>query len=177
MNDGKRPWNIATLLISLATGAVVLTGCAGYRLGSMLPPEVKTVFVEVVQNETTEPNIEFDVTQAIISRFQRDGSLKIASRDNADSVLRVTLTEYRLAPAVYEKDRRTAAEEYRVTIVSRILLTRTGTEEVLVEHPRVMGDTVFPLTGDLSSSKRLALPLVATDLAQDIVEKIVDYWG
>ena len=46
-----------------------------------------------------------------------------------------------------------------------------------MEHPRVMGDAVFPLTGDLSSSKRLALPLVAADLAQDIVEKIVDYWG
>lgn len=176
MNDGKCPRSSKAFLSMLLLGALALPGCAGYRLGSMLPPEIKTVHIPVVENETLEPNIEFDVTQAIISRMQRDGSLEVASEGNADAMLSVTLTEYRLAPAVYEKERATAAEEYRATIVARIVLTRTGTEEVVVENPRVMGDAVFPLLGDLTSSKRLVLPLVANDLAQDIVEKIVDYW-
>ena len=168
--------------LGAAAGAAALavagSGCAsmGYSLGSMLPPEIQTVHVPTVVNQTDEPQVAAEVTRAVIDQIQIDGSLKVAAREDADSILQVTLTRYRIVPISYEKTRRTAAEEYRVFISARILLTHAATGDVLAETPFVQGDSTFELQGDMTSSKRLALPEVARDLAHDIVEKVVEYW-
>ena len=38
------------------------------------------------------------------------------------------------------------------------------------------GEYVFPVAGDLSSSKLRGLPLAAEDLAHNLVEKVVEAW-
>ena len=43
-----------TLLILLLT---LLPGCSGYRLGSMLPSNVKSVYVRIAKNSTQEPQL------------------------------------------------------------------------------------------------------------------------
>ena len=57
--------------------AIVLTGCASYQLGSMLPNDIKTVYVPTFINKTGEPMIESEATQAAIRELQKDGSLKV----------------------------------------------------------------------------------------------------
>jgi hypothetical protein len=142
----------------------------------MLPGDIETVCVPVFRNETTEPLIEDETTRAAIAAFQTDGSLRVTNRDRADAVLDVVLTDYAMAPLAYRKDRPTAADEYRITITSRLVLTRAGTGEVLAESPRVQGEATFLLEGDMTSSKRRVLPIAAADLAHDIVETVVEYW-
>lgn len=156
--------------------AGLLTGCAGYQLGSMLPPDIKTVYVPTFVNKTQEPLIEVDTTQAAIEEFQRDGSLRVVNEDQADAVLEVTLREYRIQPVAYRTDQKTSAKEYRITIFASVLLKRRGTDAVVAENPRVKGETVFPFSGDLTSSKLTGLPNVAEDLAHNIVEQVVEAW-
>ena len=159
--------------IALATS---LTGCAGYQLGTMLPPDIKTVHIPTFVNRTSEPRIEFDTTQAAIQEFQRDGSLKVAGPDQADALLKVELGEYKIEPVAYTKEQRTKAREYRITMTAAILMTRRSDDSVVVESPRVRGEAVFPVAGDLSSSKLVGLPSAAEDLAHNIVEKVVEVW-
>ena len=64
---------INTIRIGAAL-TLLLTGCTGYRLGSMLPPEIKTVYVPTFANQTTEPLLEMEATDAVIVEFQQDGS-------------------------------------------------------------------------------------------------------
>ena len=66
---------------TLAAALLLLlsAGCANYRLGSMLPADLKTVYVPTRKNETAEPLIEQDVTRAILSQIQMDGSLRVAA--------------------------------------------------------------------------------------------------
>jgi hypothetical protein len=76
----------------------------------------------------------------------------------------------------YTKERRTQANEYRMTIIASLILKRRADDKVIVESPRVRGETVFDVVGDLSSSKSTALPDAAEDLAHKIVQRIVETW-
>jgi hypothetical protein len=155
---------------------LLLSGCAGYKVGSMLPGDVKTVYVPTFVNKTSEPRLEFETTQAVIKQFQLDGSLKVVSEADADAILTVVLTDYHLEPVSYRQDVKTAAEQYRMLITANVVMRRTKDQSVVVESPRVVGKYVFDVVGDLSSSKLRVTPLTANDLSLNIVQLLVEYW-
>jgi len=174
--------NLASLIKRVAPFCLALvvighlTGCVGYQLGSMLPPDVRTVHVPTFINETEEPLLEIETTRAAISEIQRDGSLRIASADEADALLTVRIINFRLQPLAYDRDRRAAAEEYRMFITASIVLTRQSTQEVIAQNPRVTGEATFILAGDMTSSKQTALPAASRDLAHLIISRLVEAW-
>lgn len=170
------PLRSRCLGIAMIAVALLGPGCAGYRLGSMLPPDIKSVAVPTFVNRTTEPLAEVEATRAVIQEFQKDGSLKVMPEGQADAVLRVTLTDYDLAPVSFRSDKRTAAREYRVTMLASVELVRCSDQAVVARHPRAKGEAVFELAGDLSSAKLRSLPEASEDLAHNIVEKVVEAW-
>jgi len=164
-------------LCSLLMLAALLTGCASYQLGSMLPDDIKTVYVPTFVNKTSEPMIEMEATQAAIRELQKDGSLKVVGTpEEADTLLTVTITDYRLTPLKFERDMNTTADQYRLTLTAQVVLTRRTTDKVVSENPRTQGEADFPIAGDFTTSKRQGLPSAAQDLAHNIVETIVETW-
>lgn len=160
------------LLPLLALGA----GCAGYRVGSMLPGDIKTVYVPAVVNKSNEPLVEVELTQSLIQKIQQDGSMRIAPQVDADAILTVELLSYKLEAVAYRKDVRAAANQYRINLEAKFVMRRTKDESVVAESPRVTGQAVFDVTGDLTSSKLTGNPLAAADLADRIVQRLVEYW-
>lgn len=155
--------------------AALCAGCAGYRLGSTLPPDINVVHVPTFVNETPEPRLEIEATQATIREIQRDGTLSISDLQLADVVLDVRLIKFKLEPLRYEADNVVATKEYRLTITAGLTLTNRKTDTIMIRNT-VQGEADFVPTGDLSSAKRDALPVAAKDLAHDIVESVVEYW-
>jgi hypothetical protein len=166
----------AAHILALACVAASLSGCAGYRVGSMLPPDIKTVYVPTFVNKTKEPLIEVDTTAAVIEEIQKDGSLLLADADTADAILDVTLVDFQLQPISFQRDNQTAARQYRLVMVASYVLRRTANDTIVSESPAVSGDAVFDLIGDMSSSKLRGIPNTATDLAHKIVEQLVESW-
>jgi hypothetical protein len=164
------------LASAIVLACALLPGCAGYRLGSMLPPDIKLVHVPTFINKTSEPQLEIATTRFALQEFQKDGSLKLSSAEEADAILEVKLTDYKLAPLQYDSNRPTAALEYRITLYASIVLTRKRDGKVIAENPRCFGEGAFPVVGDLSSSKLTGLPIAAKDLAHDIVQKVTEVW-
>ena len=163
---------------TLAAALLLLlsAGCANYRLGSMLPDDLKTVYVPTCKNETAEPLIEQDVTRAILSQIQMDGSLRVAAEDDADTVLEITLTKFWLDPVAYESGKSSTANQYRMSIKASFVLRRRGDNSVVVDSPSVTGWYDFDFAGDMTSSKNIALRPAAEDLGRRIVGQIVQYW-
>ena len=151
-------------------------GCAGYQLGSTLPPEISSIYVPTFVNETKEPFLETTTTQAAIQEFQRDGTLKIATRTTADVMAEVILTKFELQPLRYQRDKALTTEEYRMRIHATLTLTSLKSGLEVAMERSVMGEGTFALVGDMSSSKQTALPEVTRDLAHHIVQEIVEYW-
>lgn len=160
---------IALLLLAL------VAGCAGYRVGSTLPAEIKTVHVPTFVNSTGEPRLETSATSTTIQEFQQDGTLRVVSAREADTILKVSLVKYTLAPLRYEKDQSLTAREYRVTLTATISFSVRSTGEVLTGKT-VQGESTFIASGSLTAGKRAALPEATRDLAHDIVEAVVEYW-
>ncbi|HMO49753.1 MAG TPA: LptE family protein [Kiritimatiellia bacterium] len=152
------------------------TGCAGYRLGNMLPGDVKTVFVPSVENRSSEPLIEVELTRAIIRQIQQDGSLRIAAEEEADAILTVVLNEYRLEAVAFRSDDRAAANQYRINLEASMVMRRTRDQSVVAQAPRILGSAVFDVAGDLTTSKQTGNPQAANQLADRIVQRVVEYW-
>ncbi|MFH0954294.1 MAG: LptE family protein [Verrucomicrobiota bacterium] len=164
----------AGVLLLLVLG---LSGCVGYRLGSMLPKEIRSVYIPTFVNETQEPLIERDTTDAAIREFQKDGTLQVAgSPETADTVLTVTLTGYELSPISYDTARRTTANEYRITLTAAAVLTSRATGQVVAEAAKVQGESTFDVASDMTTMKRQNLPKAAADLAHGLVETVVEAW-
>jgi hypothetical protein len=155
--------------------ALVWSGCAGYRLGSSLPPGIKSVHIPTFQNKCGEPLIEIDATRAAISAIQRDGSLQIKSIDTADAVLEVTLTSFDMDPLAYREDKRTAARQYRMILLASYVM-KTPSGAVIAQNSRVRGEATVDVSGDLSSSKARGLPALTDDLAHQIIKRITETW-
>lgn len=164
---------LAPALIGLA---FLTAGCANYRVGSSLPPDVKSIYVPTFVNRTGEPRLEAATTRAAIARFQSDGTLVIAERGDADVVLDVLLTSLTMEPLRFAEDSVKTATEYRMTVLADMTVTHQQTGEVILKKSRVKGEADFIPTGDLFSAKRDNLPEVADDLSRRLVEGLVEFW-
>jgi hypothetical protein len=155
---------------------LLASGCASYRLGSMLPPDVRTVYMPTCNNKTSEPLIEQDVTQAILAQIQMDGSLRLAPDDTADTVLTITLNQFWLDPVAYVAGESSTANQYRMHIRAAFVLYRRADRSVVAQSPSITGWYDFDFAGDMTSSKAVALRPAAEDLGRRIVNQIVQYW-
>ena len=152
-----------------------LAGCVGYRLGSTLPPDIKTVYVPIFANKSREPLIENDATAAAIAELQKDGTLKVVNAESADVILECILTGVSLNPLRYDRSDVTKPNEYRLTLSASFTLKRVRDQEMLCEAS-VIGEATFPFVGNLTSAKQSAMPRASEDLAKRIVERAVEAW-
>ena len=159
----------ATILLTLAGG------CTGYRVGSTLPPGVRSIYVPAIINQCGEPQAELEATRATIQEFQKDGNLWIRPEDQADAVLKVTLVKYSLEPLRFDRNSGKTAQEYRVILSAQYTLAYKKSGQVL-NGKKVQGDATFEFSGDLTSARARALPLAAQNLAQNLVDSVVSYW-
>jgi len=150
-------------------------GCAGYRLGSTLPPDVRSVYVPLFENKSREPLLENQATAATIAELQKDGTLKVVNAGQADVVLECVLTSISLNPLRYNRSDPTKPNEYRLTLNVSYILRRTRNREVLSEGTAI-GEGTFPFTGNLGSAKQTAMPAATQDLAKRIVERVIEAW-
>ncbi len=164
------------MLLGMALGLLAMTGCVGYRLGSTLPPDVKSIYVQLFINKCNEPLLEIDTTNATKAEFQKDGTLRIAPKGEADVLLETTLNALTLTPLRYDQTvDKVKPNEYRLTLKVSFVLRRAKTREIMNEAA-VIGESTFVYLGNLNSCKRAAIPAASEDLAKRIVEKVVETW-
>ena len=150
-----------------------LAGCGGYRVGTLLPEQYKTISVPMFKNATNQPNIEPLATNAVIEQLNVDRTLQVTDRD-PHLLLECTIVGYVRTPIRYAGG--TRPQEYRLTItVSATLTDLLEGKEMWARRP-ISGHFEFPAGGDLHSSERTAIPIVMEDLARDIVEAVVEGW-
>ena len=165
------PLGVLLAAITIGSG-----GCAGYQLGSTLPDDIKTVSVPVFLNETKEPLLETPTTQATVSEFQREGTLRVRKQDQADTLLEVTLIHFELEPLRYSREENLTGVQYRMKVRAHMVFSRLLPEKEILLERDVIGEETYLLVGDMTSSKRRAIPEASRDLAHHIVESIVEYW-
>ncbi|MBI5396668.1 MAG: LptE family protein [Verrucomicrobia bacterium] len=164
---------IARLIMALV-GCALCAGCA-YRVGPTSTLNIRSIAVPNFKNETYEPRISVQVTNAVIKRFQTDGSMKVVSEEAADATLKGTIVRWQRSALRYSRQNVLVPSEYQLSIHASAVLTDNRTGKRLVEGGFV-GTTFYFFGDDLAQAERQALSLAADDLARRLTDRIVDAW-
>lgn len=173
-------------VLALLCAAVFLGGC-GYatRIVPASLAGMKTIYVEPFKNsvdyETEKggknlyvPMMEVKVTNATVNRFVTDGFLKIAKPQDADLCLKGELIDYQRDVLRYDDN--DDVQEYRITVIVKLTLLNTRTNEALWVEPAFAGDATYFPTGSNATSESAAINKAVQDLAQRIIERTVEDW-
>lgn len=111
-------------LVTLST--LALSGCLYGFAGGGLPPGIKTVAVLPFDNQTPEPTLTQEISQAVREAVERRLGLRQSAEAQADAVVRGSITRYEPdVPVSYQ------AGEGREVNVTRRQVQITLTVEIL----------------------------------------------
>ena len=156
------------------------TSC-GYTRKTVLPQNIKTIYVETVKNEIPvdqiyayEPGLEIAITNAIIKRLHRDGTLRVVSREEADAVLDARLIGFEQEGVRFSKIE--SIDEYRLFIVLSMQLVNGKTGEVIWSESNFSGNTEYFVSAVRSIARQEAAQRAIQRLAVNVVDRIVEDW-
>lgn len=165
-------------VILAAAAALVVSSCAGYRMGADRPAimeGVQTIAVPVFRNDSTIPRSAVLITNRVVSQFQVDGTYRVVDASRADAIVRGTIRPVKRYQLRSDKlnTLRTFEQEKRL-ILDYSVETRSGA--VLVTGT-VEGVTSAFLNNNFQRSEYQALDDAAARLAEDLVSRLTEGWS
>lgn len=155
-----------------------ISGC-GYKFGSLMHPQVKTIAVAPVTNETIEPYVAADLRGALCEQFQFDGSLKLKSLKEADCIIygRVIEVETVATADDTSDDSQTfRAAEWKVQVTFEFQVLIPGKKRPLIRKRRVTGSAKYQIFVDAATTRRRGVQQACRNAAQDAVVYTTEAW-
>ena len=173
--------------VILVMAIFFIAGC-GYTTRSLLPSNMKTIYVEnfvnsiKITDESSDvrmyrgyhPGMELEATRTIRDKFLFDGNLKLADKEKADLILKGELVDYRNEALRY--NRNDNIEEYRVRLVVNLELKNARDDKVRWTENNFAGESLYRTTGTLAKTETTAIKEAADDLARRVVERTIEEW-
>jgi len=128
-------------LLSLCLAALVLSGCGYYSTTSRTAKDIKSVYVPFFSNETTQPDLDIQVTEAVVDDLVDDNTLKVVSEDQADAILQGRIVAFENRPFSFNVE--LDAQEYVVRIRVVASLYKRRTNEPLWENLTIEGTSTY----------------------------------
>ncbi len=153
--------------------------CGYYHVGSMMHPQIKTIAISTIRNDTREPLLTELARNQIAARFQSDNSLKLVSKEEADCILYVRLVSVtnsmlRYNPGYEEDEYRPA--EFHVSLSAEMEVLIPGRSEPLIKKRTVSGGANYQYNVDPQVGRYYGLRQACYDLGGQIVEYTTEAW-
>jgi len=166
------------LLLLLSTLLpLTLSGCAGmfgYSDESLFPQDVKSVRLEMFDNQTFRRGTEYDLSDALAKRIESDTPYKIVtSADRADTVISGRITAIRNLGLSREREFGGILES-ELEIVALVNWKNLRTGELLIEHETISASASYSTLQN--QDFQYASALAANKLAAKIVELMETKW-
>jgi hypothetical protein len=165
------------LLLLAAVG--ILSGCAGYRLGNVSGRQlqgVRNVYVPVARNASLEADIQVTLTNAVIRRFETDGTLATSQNAQADSEFDMVITDVQMQPMRASVNDVLLTAQYQLIVLGRVTYINRRLGRKVYDNVQVAGNTTFFAQSDLNEAERQALPLACEDFANQAVQLVTEGW-
>jgi hypothetical protein len=167
---------LAAVLFLIAFAA----GCAtdptqGYSATSSFSDEFSTIAVPIVENDTFERGIEFEITDAVIKEIERRTPYRVVDQSRADTILTGRIVRAELNKL--SRSRLTGLSEEVVLSVTMDFTWRDRrTNRTLVERRSFTGSGLFLPSTPSAEPLEIGRFAVAQDLARDIVNEMRAAW-
>jgi hypothetical protein len=152
---------------------VLLVACGYQMVGkeTHVPPGLSSIAIPTFKNETFEPGIEIQCTQAFLNEFIQDRRVKVVSRAEADSILEGVVKSFTIYSVAY--DRSGFVLQYQIGVVVDLSLKdRTG--KVLWEEKGLGESQWFRASSSgvtNEAAKQVAIQKTAGSMAERIRER------
>ena len=162
-------------IVGIAGLALVLSGCAGYRLGptSGVIAGAKSIRVNPFQNQTQEPRMVEALTSALRQSLQQDGTYRLTTREDQDIVVNGVILRFDRFGVSFRPDDVLTLKDYYAAVVVKVTAVDSTTGKVILDR-EVAGKTTVRMGNDQASAERQAMPLLAEDLARNITSLLVE---
>jgi len=164
----------------LLTTTLFFNGC-GYTRHTVLPRNMKTIYVETVKNKLDveeiyayQPGLEMDITNAVIRKLQVDGTIKVVEQSKADVILKTDLLKFEQEGLRFNNLE--GVTEYRLFIVVKLKLIDAKTGDLLWEEPNFTGDDEYYVSNVTSIGEQKAAVDAVGRLASNVADRIVQDW-
>ena len=153
--------------------------CGYYHMGSMMHPQIKTIAISTIRNDTREPLLTELARQQIAAQFQSDNSLKLVSKEEADCILYVRIVSVsnsmrRYKPSYEDDDYRPA--EFHISVSAEMEVLIPGRSEPLIPKRTVSGGANYQYNVDPQVGRYYGLRQASFDLGGQIVEYTTEAW-
>ena len=166
--------------VLLMTAVVLLmTGGCGYRIGTMGHPQIKTIAVAIVKNDTTIYNLSAIMRNVLAEQFMLDGSLKVVSEKKADCILYARIVEATSSEVTERSsstDRSFETEEWQIRVTAEYSVIIPGQKTPLIPLRKVTGSANFQAPGDMDSAMRRGAAQACRKAAVEMVEFTTEAW-
>jgi hypothetical protein len=162
-------------MFSISLAAIFLfAGCSGYTSKPLYSQDIKSVYVEMFDNETFRRDLEYDLTDAIAKRIEAETPYRIVSdKSRADTVLTGKITAINDSVLTIERSTgRPLEEQAEVTAQFNWKNLRTG--EYLLEKSTATATASY--SEFQQQSFDYASKTAANKLAERIVEQMQTKW-
>jgi len=154
---------------------VAVCGCGVYSASSgRVDESLRRVAVPYLENRTSEPNIEVELTDAIIAAIQQDNTLKVVDEAQADTILRGQVTRYQLREAFTGQDLTVDEYQVQIAVVLTFLVKETG--DAIFADKRFTGTGNYILNDPEGGGEREARQLAANEIVSDVLAQVVEEW-
>jgi len=122
-------------LLSGALGSLLLalSGC-GYALvgrGSNIPEDIKSVYLQPLENRTQRSQVEQALTRAVADELvTRQRFAVVGSEAEANAEIQGAVTGFGVTPVTFDQEGR--ATEYEIAITAQITFKRVGPEGAVI---------------------------------------------
>lgn len=159
--------------VVLASFALGLCGCIYTFSGSTLPSHLKTVEITLFSNQSLEPNVADEITQALNNEVLSGNLLKSVQKDG-DAVITGTVTSYANTPYTFgaTDTRQVSVQQYVVRIIAQVEFTDKKKDETIYKGS-VTGEGIYDLQKQKEIDGRQA---AIKALVQRIMENSVQGW-
>ncbi|MCM8824381.1 MAG: LPS assembly lipoprotein LptE [Candidatus Omnitrophica bacterium] len=116
--------------------------------------------------------LDKDLTNAIITRFNIDGHLKVVSSEEADLRLETYINNYEKEALRYTDTDEVSEQRLRLHV--KIVLF--DFQNNIIKENNIVGETSYFLSGSLAKSEANACLDLVDDTARRIIEMVIEEW-
>ncbi len=174
----KRSFFTVPALLVCAAAMLMQSGCS-YHFGSMMHPQLKTIAIGNVVNDTTSFNAAAMVKGVLCEQFMLDGALRLVDRSDADCILFATISSVAFSEVSYATndtdDDLFLPKEWRASVTINYSLIVPG-RAAPVQSGSVSGTADFQVQADMYTNQQQGVRQASREAAVQIVRRITEGW-
>jgi hypothetical protein len=161
--------------IFFCSAMLLLSGCAGYRLGPTgghVAGE-KSIQLQPFANKTIEPRLNENLMISLRKHLMQDGTFRVNTHNDADIILTGTITRYERSGISVQPGDVLTLLDYQISMTVQMVAKNRLSGDVLFTRP-VQGTVSLRSGSDLTSAERQAIPQLTDNLAKIATQNLVD---